>query len=314
MTTISVPQLEEARRALEAPLFADVGGDMEVSFEFFPPKTEKMDAQLWDAIRTLEPLGPRFVSVTYGAGGSTRERTHATVARIQRETSLAAAAHLTCVEATREEIDQVAEDYWAAGVRHIVALRGDPPTMGAKFASHPGGYANAADLVAGLAKRHPFEISVAAYPECHPESVDTVGDIDNLKRKLDAGATRAITQFFFSPEAFFRFRDAVAAAGITAEIVPGILPVSNVAQTRKFAGLCGAAIPDWMDRLFEGLDDHPAARQLVAATIAAEMCRRLYAGGVKSFHFYTLNRAELAFAICHMLGVRAKPQAVVAAA
>ncbi|QNQ11694.1 methylenetetrahydrofolate reductase [Sphingomonas alpina] len=312
--TISINQLEEARRALDAPLFADVAGDAEVSFEFFPPKTDKMEEALWEAVKTLEPLGPRFVSVTYGAGGSTRERTHATVARIQRETSLAAAAHLTCVEATKEEIDEVAEAYWAAGIRHIVALRGDPPVAGSKFVSHPGGYDNAADLVAGLKKLHPFEISVAAYPECHPDSGSVDVDLDNLKRKLDAGANRGITQFFFSPEAYFRFRDRVAAAGITAEIVPGILPVSNVAQTRKFAAMCNAEIPDWMGRLFEGLDDHPAARQLVAATVAAEMCRKLYAGGVRSFHFYTLNRAELSFAICHLLGIRAKTQAKVAAA
>ncbi|HEV2569105.1 methylenetetrahydrofolate reductase [Sphingomonas sp.] len=302
--TLSLAQMEEARRALDAPLFADLSGDVGVSFEFFPPKTEKMDAQLWDAIQTLAPLGPRFVSVTYGAGGSTRERTHSTVARIQRETPLSAAAHLTCVEASRDEIDTVAEEYWAAGVRHIVALRGDPPVMGEKFAAHPQGYANAADLVAGLKRLHPFEISVAAYPEMHPDSGTQAADLDNLKRKLDAGASRAITQFFFTPDCFFRFRDAAAAAGIGAEIVPGILPVSNVAQTRKFAGLCGAEIPGWMDRLFEGLDDHPAARQLVAATLAAEMCRKLYAGGVRNFHFYTLNRAELAYAICHLLGLR----------
>lgn len=311
---LSVAQLEEARRALDAPLFADLAGDAAVSFEFFPPKTEKMDAQLWEAITTLEPMQPRFVSVTYGAGGSTRERTHATVARIQRETGLNAAAHLTCVEATRAEITEVADAYWDAGVRHIVALRGDPPGEGQKFVPHPGGYENAAALVAGLRARHPFEISVAAYPEMHPESPDPAADIDNLKRKIDAGATRAITQFFFSPEAYFRFRDQCAAAGISAEILPGILPVSNVAQTRKFAAMCGAAIPEWMDRLFEGLDNHPAARQLIAATVAAEMCRRLYAGGVRGFHFYTLNRAELAFAICHLLGRRAAPADVVAAA
>jgi methylenetetrahydrofolate reductase (NADPH) len=312
--TISINQLEEARRALEAPLFADVAGDAQVSFEFFPPKTPKMEETLWDAVQALAPLGPRFVSVTYGAGGSTRERTHATVARIQRETSIAAAAHLTCVEATREEIDEVAQAYWDAGVRHIVALRGDPPREGATFVPHPGGYENAAALVAGLKKLRPFEISVAAYPETHPDSFDVIADLDNLKRKMDAGANRAITQFFFSPEAYFRFRDRVAAAGIDAEIVPGILPVSNVAQTRKFAGMCGAQIPAWMDRLFEGLDDHPAARQLVAATVAAEMCRKLYAGGVREFHFYTLNRAELSFAICHLLGIRAKPLAQAVAA
>ncbi|WBO23570.1 methylenetetrahydrofolate reductase [Sphingomonas abietis] len=298
-------ELEEARRALDAPLFADLAGDARVSFEFFPPKSEKMEAQLWDAIQTLAPLGPRFVSVTYGAGGSTRERTHATVARIASETAIPAAAHLTCVEASKDEVDEIARAYWEAGVRHIVALRGDPPTAGARFEPHPQGYRNAADLVGGLRKVAPLEISVAAYPECHPDSASSQADIDNLKAKIDAGATRAISQFFFSPEAFFRFRDKTAAAGITAEIVPGILPVSNVAQTRKFAAMCGAAIPSWMDRLFEGLDDHPAARQLVAATIAAEMCRKLYAGGVRNFHFYTLNRAELAYAICHLLGLRA---------
>jgi methylenetetrahydrofolate reductase (NADH) len=289
------------------PLFEDVAGDIEVSFEFFPPKNEKMEATLWESVKTLEPLAPRFVSVTYGAGGSTRERTHATVERIARETSLAAAAHLTCVEASRGEIDDVAREYWAAGVRHIVALRGDPPVIGTPFAPHPQGYASAADLVAGLKKVAPFEISVAAYPEVHPEATCAQTDLDNLKRKIDAGADRAITQFFFSPENFFRFRDAAAAAGIDAEIVPGILPVSNVAQTRKFAASCGAAIPRWMDDLFEGLDNLPAARQLVAATVAAELCGQLYAGDVRHFHFYTLNRAELAYAISHLLGLRPKP-------
>jgi methylenetetrahydrofolate reductase (NADPH) len=312
--TISVNQLEEAQIALKAPLYADVAGDLDVSFEFFPPKNEKMEEQLWDAVRTLEPLAPSFVSVTYGAGGSTRERTHATVARIQRETSLAAAAHLTCVEATKAEIDQVAEEYWAAGVRHIVALRGDPPASGAKFASHPGGYENAAALVAGLKRLHPFEVSVAAYPECHPDSPDMTADIDNLKAKLDAGATRAITQFFHEPETFFRYRDQVAAAGITAEIVPGIMPVTNFASVVRMSAMCGTDVPAWMARLFDGLENHPAARQLIAATLAAELSRKLYAGGVKSLHFYTLNRAELAFAICHLLGVRSKPVAQVAAA
>ncbi|MGU3315898.1 methylenetetrahydrofolate reductase [NAD(P)H] [Sphingomonas sp. M6A6_1c] len=312
--TISVNQLEEAQIALKAPLYADVAGDIDVSFEFFPPKNEKMEEQLWDAVRTLEPLGPSFVSVTYGAGGSTRERTHATVARIQRETSLAAAAHLTCVEATKAEIDSVAEEYWAAGVRHIVALRGDPPAAGAKFASHPGGYENAAALVAGLKRLHPFEISVAAYPERHPDSPDMAADIDNLKAKFDAGATRAITQFFHEPETFFRYRDQVAAAGIDAEIVPGIMPVTNFASVVRMSKMCGTEVPAWMARLFDGLEDHPASRQLIAATLAAELSRKLYAGGVKSLHFYTLNRAELAFAICHLLGVRSKPVANVAAA
>jgi methylenetetrahydrofolate reductase (NADPH) len=293
---------------LSQPLFAEARGDIGVSFEFFPPKSEKMEATLWESIKTLEPLHPRFVSVTYGAGGSTRERTHATVARIQRETPLTAAAHLTCVEATRDEINAVADAYWDAGVRHIVALRGDPPEAGAPFAPHPEGYANAADLVAGLKARHAFEISVAAYPECHPDSPDASADVDNLKRKIDAGANRAITQFFFSPDCFFRFRDAVAAAGIDVELVPGILPVSNVAQTRRFAAMCGATIPQWLDELFEGLDELPDARRLVAATVAAELCGQLYAGGVRQFHFYTLNRAELAYAICHLLGVRRNAQ------
>jgi methylenetetrahydrofolate reductase (NADPH) len=288
------------------PLFESAAGDIEVSFEFFPPKTEKMEATLWESVKTLEPLQPRFVSVTYGAGGSTRERTHATVVRIQRETSLHAAAHLTCVEASRGEIDDVARAYWDAGIRHVVALRGDPPVAGKAFAPHPEGYANAAELVAGLKRVAPFEISVAAYPECHPDSPTAVHDLDNLKRKIDAGADRAISQFFFSPDCFFRFRDQVAAAGIAAEMTPGILPVSNVAQTRKFAAMCGASIPVWLDRLFEGLDDLPAARQLVAATVAAELCAQLYAGGVRQFHFYTLNRAELSYAICHLLGLRPK--------
>ena len=310
MTSVPFAQLEEARRALAAPLFADLAGDAAVSFEFFPPKSEKMEESLWNAIQTLAPLKPRFVSVTYGAGGSTRERTHQTVARIVTETVIPAAAHLTCVEASKAEIEEIAREYWEAGVRHIVALRGDPPIEGTKFVPHPDGYRNAADLVAGLKAIHPFEISVAAYPECHPDAVDAESDIANLKAKFDAGATRAITQFFFTPEAYFRFCDRARAAGIEGEIVPGILPVSNVAQTRKFAGMCGAAIPAWMDRLFEGLDDHPASRQLVAATIAAEMCRRLYAGGVRQFHFYTLNRAELSFAICHLLGLRADPKAL----
>lgn len=303
--TLSVVDMVEARRALDAPLYADVAGDMDVSFEFFPPKTAKMEEQLWSAVETLTPLAPRFVSVTYGAGGSTRERTHQTVARIQRETPLAAAAHLTCVEATRDEVDRVAQEYWAAGVRHIVALRGDSPS-GGRFAAHPGGYDGAAALVAGLRRLHPFEISVAAYPESHPDSTDAAADLDHLRRKLDAGASRAITQFFFEPETFFRYRDAAAAAGVTAEIVPGIMPVMNVASVKRMSAMCGTAVPAWMERLFEGLDDRPDARQLVSATVAAELCRKLYAGGVRQFHFYTLNRAELAYAICHLLGARPK--------
>jgi methylenetetrahydrofolate reductase (NADPH) len=284
-------------------LFEDVAGDIAVSFEFFPPKTEKMEETLWESIQALAPLAPRFVSVTYGAGGTTRDRTHHTVARLVRETDLVPAAHLTCVDACREEIDAIAGAYWEAGVRHIVALRGDPGS-GDKFVQHPEGYRNAADLVAGLKRIAPFELSVAAYPESHPDSANKAADLDNLWRKIDAGADRAITQFFFSPETFFRFRDHVAAVGIDCELVPGILPVTNVAQTRKFAAQCGASIPDWMDRVFEGLDAHPEARRLVAATLAAELCAQLYAGGVRDFHFYTLNRAELSYAICHLLGVR----------
>ncbi len=302
----SFKALNEARTALDTPLFAGLPGDIAVSFEFFPPKTEKMETQLWEAVLDLAPLAPSFVSVTYGAGGSTRERTHATVARIIREAKLPAAAHLTCVDASKAEIRSVAEQYWEAGVRHIVALRGDAGEPGAPFIPHPEGYASAADLVTGLKAIAPFDISVAAYPETHPDALSPESDIDNLKRKLDAGASRAISQFFFSPEAYFRFRDSLDKAGITAPVLPGILPVTNVAQARKFAAACGASIPDWMDGLFEGLDDHPPSRQLVAATIAAEFCRRLYAGGVRDFHFYTLNRAELSYAICHLLGLRPK--------
>lgn len=294
----------EDRRAHASPLFAGLPGDIGVSFEFFPPKTEKMEETLWDSVLTLAPLKPRFVSVTYGAGGSTRERTHNTVARIVRETNIPAAAHLTCVEATRCEIDEIADAYWNAGVRHIVALRGDPPNQGTSFCAHPEGYAGAAELVEGLLKRHPFEISVSAYPEMHPEAASAQSDIDHFKRKLDAGAARGITQFFFEPDTFFRFRDACAASGIDAEIVPGIMPVSNFAAIQRMSAMTGTAVPHWLGHLFEGLDEKPAARQLVAATVAAEFCRRLYAGGVRNFHFYTLNRAELSYAICHMLGMR----------
>ncbi|WP_228242992.1 methylenetetrahydrofolate reductase [NAD(P)H] [Porphyrobacter sp. GA68] len=304
MTTLD--QMREARTALDTPLFAALPGDISASFEFFPPKSEKMDAQLWDAVQQLKPLRPDFVSVTYGAGGSTRERTHATVSRIIREARIPAAAHLTCVDASKDDIRAVAEQYWADGVRHIVALRGDAGEPGAPFVPHPNGYRNAEELVRGLKDIADFDISVAAYPEKHPDADCPQADIDNLKRKLDAGATRAITQFFFSADTFFRFRDALERSGVDAPVIPGILPVTNVAQARKFAGSCGAQIPAWMDGLFEGLDERPAARQLVAATVAAELCRRLYAGGVRQFHFYTLNRAELAYAICHMLGMRPK--------
>ncbi len=294
------------QRSHHLPLFAEARGDIAVSFEFFPPKSEKMGETLWDSIQTLAPLGPRFVSVTYGAGGSTRERTHATVKRILAETGLTPAAHLTCVGASKGEVDDIARAYWDSGVRHIVALRGDPTEPGGNYRPHSEGYRDATELVAGLKRVAPFDISVAAYPECHPDSSSREFDLENLKRKIDAGADRAITPFFFSADCFFRFQDEAAAAGIDVEIVPGILPVSNVAQTRKFAGICGAAIPAWLDALFEGLDDLPEARKLIAATVAAELAGQLYAGGVRHLHFYTLNRAELSYAICHLLGVRAK--------
>jgi methylenetetrahydrofolate reductase (NADPH) len=292
-------------------LAADPVGDFDgraprVSFEFFPPKTEEMDLRLWEVIKRLEPLGPRFVSVTYGAGGSTRERTHATVRRIRQETSLEPAAHLTCVAATRDEIDRVAHDYWDSGIRHIVALRGDPPGgIGARYQPHEGGYPFAADLVAGLRRVADFEISVAAYPETHPEAESPGHDVDNLRRKLDAGANRAITQFFFDVDLFLDFRDRAAAAGVSVPIVPGILPVTNFAQLRRMADACGASIPPWMAAHFDGLDDDPDTRRLVAASLAAEQCRRLHAESVHEFHFYTLNRADLIVAICHLLGVRA---------
>ena len=274
-----------------------------LSFEFSPPRNEASEMSLWACIQRLEPLAPRFVSVTYGAGGSTQDRTHATVARIVRETSLTPAAHLTCVGATREQVDDVARHYWEAGVRHIVALRGDMPG-GQSYAAHPNGYAYAADLVAGLQKVAPFEISVAAYPEIHPTALGPDHDIDNLKRKLDAGATRAITQYFFDGAVFLRFLDRALAAGITAPIVPGILPVSNYAQAAKFSAMCGATVPDWMGPLFEGTEQDPELRRMIAAIVAAEQVRLLQANGVDEFHFYTLNRPDLTYAIAHLLGVR----------
>ncbi len=274
-----------------------------LSFEFFPPKTEALEAQLWACIRRLERLGPRFVSVTYGAGGSTQARTHATVSRILRETSLTPAAHLTCIGATRGAVDEVARQYWAEGVRHIVALRGDAPGEGA-YEPHPGGYAYASDLVAGLKRVADFEITVAAYPEMHPAAENLGADLDHLKRKLDAGAARAITQYFFDADVFLRFLDRALAAGITAPIVPGIMPVSNFAQARKFSAACGASVPDWMARLFEGTEDDGETRRVVAAVVAAEQVRVLQANGVDEFHFYTLNRPDLTYAIAHILGVR----------
>jgi methylenetetrahydrofolate reductase (NADPH) len=275
----------------------------QLSFEFFPPRTEALETQLWQCIRRLEPLQPRFVSVTYGAGGTTQARTHATVARLVAETSLTPAAHLTCVGATREEVDAVARSYWAAGVRHIVALRGDAPP-GTAYCPHPGGYEYAADLVTGLRRIGDFEISVAAYPEKHPDAVSEATDLDNLKRKLDAGATRAITNYFFDATIFLRFLDRCVAAGISAPVVPGIMPVSNFAQAVKFSALCGASIPPWLQALFEGTEQDPETRRIVAAVQAAEQVRLLQANGVDEFHFYTLNRPDLTYAIAHILGVR----------
>lgn len=278
--------------------------ELRVSFEFFPPKTEKMEEALWHSIRRLEPLKPHFISVTYGAGGSTRERTHATIARILKETTLAPAAHLTCVGATRDEVDAVIRDYWDVGVRHIVGLRGDPPKGNEGYAPHPGGYANGAELVAGIKRIADFEVSVAAYPEKHPESPSFEADIDMLKAKVDAGATRAITQFFFDNDLYFRYLDRVRAAGIDIPITPGVIPIHNFRQVASFTISCGAHMPSRIAHQYEGLDDDPETRKLVAATIAAEQVSDLAAQGVTEFHFYTLNRADLVYAICHLLGLR----------
>ena len=284
----------------------DAPRGVRVSFEFFPPKTADMEQALWESIERLAPLRPAFVSVTYGAGGSTRERTHATVKRILAETLLVPAAHLTCVGATRAEVDAVIDSYCAAGVRHIVALRGDPVGgIGERYAPHPGGYRNAAELVAGIKRIAPVEVSVSAYPEKHPDSPTVAVDIDMLKAKVDAGATRAITQFFFENALYFRYLDRARASGIDIPIVPGILPVQNFKQTKNFAVRCGASVPAWLAERFDGLDDDPATRKLIAAAVAAEQVLDLVDHGVTDFHFYTMNRADLVFAICHLLGVRA---------
>ena len=274
-----------------------------ISFEFFPPRTPALETQLWAAVERLAVLKPRFVSVTYGAGGSTQERTHATVLRLLRETPLTPAAHLTCVGATRAEVDKVARQYWEAGVKHIVALRGDAP-KGESYAPHEGGYPFAADLVKGLKQVADFEITVAAYPEIHPQAQSLEADLDNLKRKLDAGATRAITQMFFDNATFLRFLDKAVAAGITAPIVPAIMPVSNFAQAARFCASCGTIVPDWMAALFEGLDDDVEIRRMVAAATAAEQVRTLQANGIDEFHFITLNRPDLVYAIARILGVK----------
>lgn len=275
-----------------------------ISFEFFPPNDAEMERTLWRSIERLAPLNPRFVSVTYGADGSTRERTHHLVTRIQRETSLTTAPHLTCVGASAHEILDIARRYWDCGVRHIVALRGDPPAGARSYEPPKDGFAYAADLVRGLKSVANFEISVAAYPETHPEAPSAQFDLDSLKRKIDAGATRAITQFFFDIEKFLRFRDACAAAAIDVSIVPGLLPITRFPQVLRFAARCGASIPQWLAHRFEGLEDDTETHRLISASVAIEQVHTLQRHGVNEFHFYTLNRAELAYAICHALGVR----------
>jgi methylenetetrahydrofolate reductase (NADPH) len=279
---------------------------VQVSFEFFPPKDAAMEQTLWASIERLAPLHPRFVSVTYGADGSTRERTHKVITRVLRETSLTGAPHLTCIGASRDEIREIARRYWEEGVRNVVALRGDPPAGVANYIPHPGGYAYAADLVRGLKDVADFDISVAAFPETHPEAQSPGQDLANLKRKLDAGATRAITQFFFDTDRYLDFRDRCATARIDAVIVPGILPITRFPQMLRFAERCGASVPAWLIERFDGLDDDPETRKMIAASVAIEQVARLRREGVDEFHFYTLNRAELVYAICHALGLRAK--------
>ena len=284
---------------------APLGAGLKVSFEFFPPKTEKMAETLWASVKRLEPLNPHFVSVTYGAGGSTRERTHSTVKRIVDETTLKPAAHLTCVNATKDEVNGVIRDYWDAGVRHIVALRGDPAEgVGERYQPHPEGYHSTAELVAGIKEIGDFEVSVSAYPEKHPESPDLKTDIDILKAKVDAGATRAMTQFFFDNEHYYRYRDAVTKAGINVPIVPGIIPVLNFAQVAKFGSACGTSIPSWLEQHYIGLEQDEETRKLIAASLAAEQVFDLIENGVEELHFYTMNRADLVFAICNLIGIK----------
>lgn len=290
---------------------------LRVSFEFFPPKSEAMATRLWDTVKRLEPMGPDFVSVTYGAGGSTRERTHDTVRRIAAETSLRPAAHLTCVSATKDEVLAIAEAYWQAGVKHIVALRGDPPAgMGAKYEPHPGGFLDSVDLIRGLRAHRPelgkcFEISVSCYPELHPENKGWEAEIAYLKAKQEAGADRAITQFFFEPEVYFEFLDRARAGGVALPIVPGIMLQPNFTGLKRISSLCGATVPHWLERLYEGLEEDDETRDLVTATVAAELCHKLHERGVRDFHFYTLNRASLALSTCRLLGL--KPQTAKAA-
>ena len=294
-----------------------VGAPIRVSFEFFPPGDVAMEETLWKSVERLAPLAPHFVSVTYGADGSTRERTHNLVTRIQRETSLVGAPHLTCVGASRGEIIDIARKYWDQGARHLVALRGDPPQGQASWKPHPDGFSYASDLVAGLRSVANFEISVAAYPEKHPEALSSESDLDNLKRKIDAGASRAITQFFYDTDVFLRFRDRCTAAGIHAPIVPGILPITRFPQVLRFAQRCGASIPDWLRERFHGLEEDHETRRMIAASVAIEQVHELARHGVCDFHFYTLNRAELTYAICYALGIRPttqQPRAAIAGA
>jgi len=302
-------RIEAARAGEQGGALAEIGGrrGLSVSFEFFPPKTPEMEAILWRSVERLAPLAPRFVSVTYGAGGSTRERTHATVARIRRETELEPAAHLTCVDASRREVDEVARAYWDAGIRHIVALRGDPPPGSDGFVPHPDGYATSTELVAGLKRIADFEVSVGCYPEIHPDSSSSRMELEYLRQKVDAGAERAISQYFFDTDVFMRFLDRARSVGIDVPVVPGVLPVVSFTQVKRFSQACGASIPAWMADLFDGLEDDPGTRKLVAASIAVEQCRRLQAEGISDIHFYTLNRADLTYAICHMLGIRPRP-------
>ncbi len=296
MTEVT-PPAPDGHRALKSP---------DISFEFFPPKTEEAERSLWETITRLAPLAPNFVSVTYGAGGSTRERTHSTIARILKETRLTPAAHLTCVGAPRGEIDDVVARYHDIGVRHIVALRGDPTTgIGTAYAAHPEGYKTSAALVTGIKQRYPdIEVSVSAYPEKHPESPDFDADIDTLKAKVEAGAARAITQVFFDNDLYFRYLDRVRARGIDIPVVPGIMPMHNFKQARNFVTKAGTTVPSWLADKFEGLDDDPETRKLVAAAVAAGQVQKLAKHGVDTFHFYTMNRADLVFAISHLLGIR----------
>jgi methylenetetrahydrofolate reductase (NADPH) len=286
---------------------------VQVSFEFFPPNDAAMERTLWESVQRLAPLAPRFVSVTYGADGSTRARTHNVVMRVLKETTLTGAPHLTCIGATQSEILDVARSYWASGVRHLVALRGDPAQGAGTYRPHPGGFDYAVDLVRGLKSVADFDISVAAYPETHPEASSAAFDLDNLKRKMDAGAARAITQFFFNTELFLRFRDRCDRAGIRVSIVPGILPITRFPQMLKFAARCGASVPEWLVHEFDGLDDDPETRRMIAASIAIRQVRELQRHGVDEFHFYTLNRSELTYAICHALGLRPQPATAAAA-